>query len=196
MSREKTKRLTQLSLLFAILMIQTFVPGIGYIPIGPLQATIIHITVIVGAILFGQRTGWILGATWGILRMVKAMLMPDILSIVFLNPLVSVLPRMLVGGLSAWLFLRLVEKMDHKYAYVMTGIFGSLVNTVFVLSAIYLFAAESYADALGMPTTALMGTFIATAGTNGLLEAAVSGILTPILVTPLARALRRTNKMA
>lgn len=191
MSMNKTKRLTQISLLVAILIIQTFVPGIGYIPIGPLQATIIHITVIVGAILFGPQTGALLGLAWGTLRMVKALLMPDILSVVFINPLVSILPRVLVGWLSGLIFAFLEKRIKKQVAYILTGTCGALINTIGVLSAIYFIMADTYAHALGIPVETLQTTFLATIGTNGMLEAIVSGILTPLLVVPLARGLKR-----
>lgn len=193
MMENKTKQLTRLSLLIAVLVIQTFVPGIGYIPIGPIQATIIHITVIVGACLFGRKTGFVLGLSWGVLRMIKAMLMPDILSVVFINPLVSVLPRLLVGWISGIVADFLGRYFSTKVSYTLTGVIGSIVNTITVLTAIYFFAGESYANALGIPETALMATFIAAMGSNGVLEAVVSGILTPLLATPLARGIKQSK---
>jgi len=189
----RTAKLTIISLIVAILIIQTFVPGIGYIPIGPVQATIIHLTVIIGASLFGAQTGLILGASWGVLRMIKAAVMPDLMSIVFLNPLVSVIPRMLVGLIAGLVATYLDGKVKGRTKFIITGVVGSLVNTITVLSAIYFFAADSYAAALNIPTTALIGTFVVTIGTNGILEAVVAGILTPIMAIPLAKSLKRTQ---
>lgn len=191
--KERTARLTVISLMLAILIIQTFVPGIGYIPIGPVQATIIHVTVIIGASLFGPQTGLILGASWGILRMIKAAIVPDIMSVVFLNPLVSVMPRMLVGFISGWIAIYLDGKVKDRTKFIITGVIGSIVNTVTVLGAIYLFSAESYANALNIPTSALIATFLVTIGGNGLLEAVTSGIITPILSLPLSKSLKRSG---
>lgn len=191
--KERTARLTVMSLMLAILIIQTFVPGIGYIPIGPVQATIIHLTVIVASSLFGPQTGLILGASWGILRMIKAAIVPDIMSVVFLNPLVSVVPRMLVGLISGWLAVSLDGKVKDRTKFVITGVVGSMVNTVTVLGAIYLFSAEAYANALNIPTSALIATFLVTIGGNGVLEAVTSGILTPILALPLNKSLKRSG---
>lgn len=67
------------------------------------------------------------------------------------------------------------------------------MNTVTVLGAIYLFSAESYANALNIPTSALIATFLVTIGGNGLLEAVTSGILTPILSLPLSKSLKRSG---
>lgn len=190
--KDRTSKITVMALLLAILIIQTFVPGIGYIPIGPIQATIIHLTVIIGASLFGAQTGLILGASWGVLRMIKAAIIPDIMSIVFLNPLVSVVPRMLVGLIAGLLASYLDGKVKDKTKFVITGIVGSLVNTITVLGAIYLFSADAYAAALNIPVSALIATFIATIGSNGILEAVTSAIITPILALPLSKSLKRT----
>ncbi len=191
--KDRTSKITVMALLLAILIIQTFVPGIGYIPIGPIQATIIHLTVIIGASLFGAQTGLILGASWGVLRMIKAAIIPDIMSIVFLNPLVSVVPRMLVGLIAGLLASYLDGKVKDKTKFVITGIVGSLVNTITVLGAIYLFSADAYAAALNIPVSALIATFIATIGSNGILEAVTSAIITPILALPLSKSLKRTR---
>lgn len=188
-----TARLTIMSLMLAILIIQTFVPGIGYIPIGPVQATIIHLTVIIAASLFGPRTGLVMGASWGVLRMIKAAIMPDIMSIVFLNPLVSVVPRMLVGLISGLVATYLDGKVKSRTKFIITGVIGSLVNTITVLGAIYLFSAESYAEALNIPVSALIGTFIVTIGSNGVIEAITSGVLTPIIASPLEKSINRSR---
>ena len=41
----------------AIMMIMTVVPVLGFIPLGFMNATIIHIPVIVGSILLGPKKG-------------------------------------------------------------------------------------------------------------------------------------------
>lgn len=194
MQRTDTKRLTWLSLLIALLIIQTFVPGIGYIPIGPMQATIIHITVIIGAILFGPKDGAILGLSWGILRLIKAFIMPDVMSPVFMNPMISVLPRFLVGWLSGLIYVACKRKINPHLSQVMTGVIGSLINTVVVLGLIYVFEAESYAEILNIPTAALLATLGGVVATNGILEAIVSGVLTPIITTPLTKIIQKNKR--
>ena len=134
-----------------------------------------------------------MGASWGVLRMIKAAIIPDIMSIVFLNPLVSVVPRMLVGLIAGLLASYLDGKVKDKTKFVITGIVGSLVNTITVLGAIYLFSADAYAAALNIPVSALIATFIATIGSNGILEAVTSAIITPILALPLSKSLKRTR---
>ncbi|AMB99383.1 hypothetical protein AWM75_04975 [Aerococcus urinaehominis] len=185
--KEKTLQLTIYALFIAILTIQTFVPVLGYLPLGPIQVTIIQITVIVGAILFGPKTGILLGGCWGGLRLIKAALEPNILSAVFLNPMVSLLPRLLTGLVAGVAFKTLNRYLTRQKAAFWTGLLGSLTNTVLFLMAVYLFAADAYAKSLGIPKEGLLLALATVAGTNGVLELIASGILVPLLVKPLAK---------
>ena len=98
-------QLTILSMLLAILIAQTFIPMLGYIPLGPIDVTIVHITVILAAVLFGKKTGSIIGLAWGLLSMLRAYMQPTPFNVVFLNPLISVVPRLIVGWISAVVFI-------------------------------------------------------------------------------------------
>ena len=89
----KVFHMTVISMFLAILIIQTFVPVLGYIPLGAIDITIVHITVILAAILFGPKTGTIIGASWGLLSMTRSYVQPSITNVFFQKPLISVLPR-------------------------------------------------------------------------------------------------------
>ena len=52
-SKDKIFKQVLIALFGAIIIIQNFIPFLGYIPMGPLNLTIIHITVIVTALVFG-----------------------------------------------------------------------------------------------------------------------------------------------
>lgn len=183
--RRQTNRLTILGLFVAILMIQSFVPGLGYIPIGPLNATIVQVTVIVAGVFFGVRMGAISGCVWGSLSLIRSVLMPTIMTPVLLNPFVSILPRFLVGLIAAYLFKSLSKQFPLFLRGAIVGAVGSLLNTLFFLTAVYFFAADSYAQALGVDTTALLNLLVAVVVSNGLPEALVSGMLTPMIILPL-----------
>ena len=51
------RRMTVIGVLSAISIMLSMIPGIGYIPIGPTNATIMHIPVIIGAIIEGPIVG-------------------------------------------------------------------------------------------------------------------------------------------
>jgi uncharacterized membrane protein len=186
-------QLTVISMFVAILILQTFVPFLGYIPLGTIDITIVHITVILAAVLFGPKIGLIIGTSWGLLSLIRAYTRLTAFNFVFLNPLISVLPRLLVGWLSGILFNGLKNKVSEQMAYAITAFIGTLLNTILVLGSIYLFASESYAAALGVPESALLGILGTIVITNGVVEAIASVIILPLIAIPISRVLKRRN---
>lgn len=83
----------------AIILLQTSIPLIGYIPIGPLEITIIPMTVVVATVLLGTVDGAIIGGVWGFTTFVRAFVWPTspLAAIVFVNPIISVIPRIMIG---------------------------------------------------------------------------------------------------
>jgi uncharacterized membrane protein len=80
---EKTLRLVQLALFSAIIVIMAFVPYLGYIPLGFMNATIIHVPVILGALFLGPKLGAILGFVFGLTSLINNTLNPNLTSFVF-----------------------------------------------------------------------------------------------------------------
>lgn len=186
-------QMTIIAMLVAILIIQTFVPVLGYIPLGPLDVTIVHITVILAAVLFGNRTGLIVGTVWGLLSMIRAYTQPTPFNVVFLNPLISVLPRAIVGWISGVVFEALDKRTDARWKYSVTAMIGTATNTILVLGGIYLLAGETYAAALGIPVTTLLTALGAIIASNGLIEIIASMIILPLVAVPLLKFLKRRN---
>ncbi len=56
----------------AIIIAMSVVPFLGYIPLGFMNATIIHVPVIIGAIILGPKYGAYLGLVFGVTSLVKA----------------------------------------------------------------------------------------------------------------------------
>ena len=56
MNKQKTKNLSFMSLFIAIEILMVMVPFLGFIPIGPLRATTLHIPVIIAGIVLGKNT--------------------------------------------------------------------------------------------------------------------------------------------
>lgn len=193
----KTLGLVQVALFAAIIFVLAMVPGLGYIPLGVIRATTIHIPVIIGALLLGPKKGAILGGAFGLTSFINNTLNPTITSFVFSpilaaemagglgvikSTLICFVPRILVGIVSYYVY-RLVRRwMKNNKASVITalacaGVAGSLTNTLLVMNLIYLFFGETYAAAKEVSYQALYGTILAIIGTNGVPEAIVAGIL-------------------
>lgn len=77
---------------------------IGFIPIGPTRATIMHIPVIIGAIMEGPVVGGLIGLIFGLFSIYQALTNPTPVSPVFLNPLVSIVPRILIGLVAYYVY--------------------------------------------------------------------------------------------
>ena len=101
------------------------VTQIGFIPVPNLSgsATIMHIPAIIGAVLEGPVVGILAGAIFGIFSMLNDT------SGLFTNPVVSVLPRILIG-LTSWYVYKALEKRNSDVAAAAAGVVGTLTNTV------------------------------------------------------------------
>lgn len=134
--------------------------GWGFIPMPTgVQATIMHLPVIIGAVLEGPVVGTLVGFIFGFFSWA----MPRGVAF-FVDPLVSILPRLFIGIVSYWVFKN-VARLNTHVAIVLSGIIGSLTNTVLVLSMV---ALRGYLPVNVVKVIAV---------TNGLPEAIVSGVL-------------------
>lgn len=193
-NKRKAYHTAILGILSAIIIIQNFVPLLGYIPIPPLNPTIIHITVIVAALTLGTKDGMIIGGVWGVSRLIKAFIAPasplDLL--LFTNPIISIVPRILVGFVAGYIYhLFKQKKGKDSLGMVVSSVFASLTNTILVLVFIYLFYKDDYASALNVDVANLAKALGAIVLTNGVAEAVAAAIIAPIVARPLKRF--RTN---
>lgn len=190
---KRNLELAQLGMLSALIVIMTFVPYIGYISIGALSITLLHIPLIIGACVMGPKGGLVLGAVWGITCIIKAATSPvAVTDPLFTNPLVSLLPR-LIAGLVAGLVYSLISKKLNKQhlAAVLSAISACVTNTVFVMGSLYLvYGQSSEAAKLGIVQFDF-GSFIyfilAAFGTNAVFEMII-GI---VVAVPVSHALRK-----
>lgn len=189
--KAKTYQLTLMSIIVSLLIIQTFIPIFGYIPLGPIDVTIVHITVILSAVLFGLKFGTIIGGVWGLLSMARAFFQTTPFNIVLLNPLISVVPRLFVGFISAVLFNFLKDRLPKTLTYTLIAAIGSLTNTILVLGNIYFFASEKYANALGITESSLLGALGTIFLTNGVIEIVVAIIILPVLASALEKIVKK-----
>lgn len=189
-NENKTFKLAILGVLTAIVIIQTFIPFLGYIPVGPLSLTIIPITVIIAAFVFGPGNGAIIGGIWGMITFIRAFIAPTspLAPLLFTNPLISVLPRILIGVIAAYAFIAFSKtKLNSAWSMRLAALLGSMTNTILVLGLTYLFYKEPYANALGMDVSEVLPAILYILVTNGIAEAILSAIIAPIIARPLLR---------
>lgn len=98
--REQTRQMTILAMFIAIVAVLGLVPNglggtLGFIKIAPtIEATIIHIPVLIGAALLGRRFGIYLGLAFGVISNIAAFIYSSPL---FYYPWVAILPRLIFG---------------------------------------------------------------------------------------------------
>ena len=88
MKNKKTKDLIFYAMFIAIEMLLVFIPFLGYIPIGPLRATTLHIPVIIAGIILGKKGGMIIGLVFGLSSLFYNTISPTVTSFVF-SPFIS-----------------------------------------------------------------------------------------------------------
>ena len=191
--KNKTYRIAILGILSAFIIIQTFVPFLGNIPIPPLNPTIIHITVIVAAFVLSTKDGMLVGLVWGLARMVKAYTLPasplDLL--LWTNPVIAVVPRVMVGLVAGLIFHAFLKRKQEKRGMVIAAVLGSLTNTVLVLGFIALFYGNEYATALNVDPSNLFKVLAGIVATNGIGEAVAAGLSAPFIATALMKVRRK-----
>lgn len=194
---QKTWELVQTALFAAIIFVLAMVPGLGYIPLGVMRATTIHIPVILGSVLLGPKKGAVLGGMFGLTSFINNTMNPTITSFVFspvlamemmglkgvfMSFMICFLPRILIGIVPYYVYggIRKVRKKGKGSSVIAFGAAaaaGSMTNTLLVMNLIYLLFGEAYAAARGMAYETLYSAILIMIGTNGVPEAIVAAIL-------------------
>ncbi|KRL01130.1 ECF transporter S component [Liquorilactobacillus capillatus] len=194
---KRIRRITVSGIVMAIIIAQSLFPMLGYVPIGVINLTTIHITVIIVAILFGLFEGTVAGTTWGVFSFINAWTRPTsvVQTLVFTNPLVSIVPRIIVGIVAALIFMKL-SRLNLVTRSAITALICSLLNTILVLGTIYLaYRTPEVAQAYGLKDPSLLGKLLlGVVGTNGIPEAILAAVVVPIIVKALSAALKNKLK--
>jgi uncharacterized membrane protein len=122
-----TRRIVVAGVLGAIAIVLG-VTRLGFIPVPNVSgnATIMHLPAIIGAVLEGPLVGVLAGGIFGVFSWLQAT------TPLFANPIVAILPRLLIG-LVAWLVYRALRPINVDLAAAVAGVAGTLTNTIGVL---------------------------------------------------------------
>ena len=177
MKSEKTYELVLTALFTAIIVIMAFTP-LGYIPLVVINATIIHIPVILGALFLGPKKGAFLGFVFGFTSFINntfkaatasAFVFSPVLAAniagvpgIFKSLYICFVPRILVGVVP-WFVYILIRNLLRENQKV----WRIVINAV--LSVIFLFSVRGFVNNL------MSGSESSRAGT-------IAGILTGIVL--------------
>lgn len=189
-----TRQIALTAILSAFTMVLALTP-LGLIPINPVvNVTIIHIPVIIAAIVIGPVSGMIVGLVFGIFSVINATVNPALLSPVFLNPIVAVVPRVLIGLTTGYAYIamtKISKKELSPLAVGMAASIGTLTNTVGVFAGIYLFYGSFVLEVTGVEVLPFLTTLFVT---NSIPELIVGVILIVIIMKALSRTILRMFK--
>ena len=185
-SSSKTRRLVLIGALGGI-SIFLGVSGLGLIRLPIFSLTIMHIPVIIGALLEGPVVGMSVGLIFGLFSMYQNITAPGLTSFIFWNPIVALIPRMLIGIVAYYSFKLFKSKIKNTGVCAgIAAVLGTLTNTIGVLGLTYILYLDQYAQAREISREAVAGTLLTVGLTNGIPEAIVSALITiPIVVTML-----------
>ncbi len=189
--KTSTRKLTVTGMMIAITMILAYTP-LGIIPLQPVSATITHIPTIIIALLEGPIVGAIIGAAFGIVSLIKALTQPaGILDPYFINPLVSILPRVLIGiiaGYSYKGFLNVIK--NGTLCAVLASALGSLTNTLGAMGMIYVLYLSDMTQKLGTAAGPVIWGIITT---YGIVEMLAAAVICTTVVLALKKAVYRST---
>ncbi len=190
---KNTSKMVMTAVFSALIILMAFVPGLGYIPLGAINATTVHIPVIIGAIFLGPKCGAFLGMVFGLTSLINnSFVNPNLTSFVF-SPFISgggiksiiicFVPRILIGIVAYYTFVgvrKLLKNMkgSKTVALAVGGVLGSITNTLLVMGGIFFLFKAEYSSAKDLAETTLHKFIMGVIGTVGVPEAIVAGILT------------------
>ena len=195
----KTLRLTQLSVLVALLLVFGFT-NIGYIKIGVIEITLNVIPVAIGAIVLGPSAGAVCGAVFGLTSFWQAVSGMSAFGAMLVNVspvltfILCLVPRVLEGLLTGLIFKGLSKTCKgNSIPCAVSGLCCPLLNTLlFVGGFILLFGqTDVYTSLDGQSAaTTIIAFFAWFVGLNGLVEA-IAGF---VIASAVSKALLTANK--
>ena len=156
--KKKLIRLVLCALFAALTVVMTFTPYLGYITVGIIEITTLHVVVILGATILGPKYGAILGGVWGL----------------------TCVPRIIVGLVAGLVFYALSKtKCKKPISLALSAFAGTLTNTVLVLSSLKIFGGfEILFGEAAKTLEVIIATLIST---NGLIELISAVVVVPAI---------------
>lgn len=176
MRNKRTYEIATISVFVALVIAFAMIPQVGYITIGVIALTTVHIPVLIGGTFGGRKVAYALALTFGLSSLWYSFIAPSGINIAFQNPLVSVLPRVLWGLAFVEIYQLSKKFVPNKYLAVsLHMILSTIVHTALVTVALVLFGLPTL-QAEGWPTE-IVPLFIGLFTVNGVFEALAAGLI-------------------
>ena len=202
----KNNRVTDmaiLSLFIAIEVVLTLTP-LGFIQIGPIRSTTLHIPVILAGLLLGYKHAFSVGLVFGILSVLTNTFMPTPTSFIFspfysfggfngnmYSLVIAIIPRVLFGMISLFVFNLLSKVNSTSIRVFISACIGSICHTMMVMGGIYVFFGPQYALAKDVPLGELINLIYIVVTTNGIIEMLVGAFVVMGAYKTLEKVIRK-----
>lgn len=181
----KTKEMAFGAIIIAIIMMMALVPQLGLISVGPVSMTLMHIPVLIMAFTFknNRKMALIAGAAFGFGSWIAALTRASTpMDVLFQNPLVSVVPRILFALIAYELYHFLMKRMNDNVAQIISILVSLIAHAIMVYSMMYIFGQSLFDQGL-------LVLFLGIMGVSSIVEKVLAIIVVPIVVNALRKAL-------
>jgi uncharacterized membrane protein len=182
----KTKEMAFGAIIIAIIMMMAIVPQLGFVLVGPVSMTLIHIPVLIMAFTFrdNRNMALIAGAAFGFGSWLAALTRASTpMDVLFQNPIVSVLPRILFALIAYELYRFLTKYINDNFAQIISILVSLIAHAIMVYSLMYIFGRSLFDEGLLVLILGIMGV-------SSIVEKVLAIIIVPIVVNALRKALR------
>lgn len=173
-----------------LLMVSPF----GFIQVGAISITTLHLPVIIASFLLGKNYGAIAGFFFGLFSLIKASFTGDLSAFMF-SPFVTIggnsgnfyslilvfVPRIILGYF-AGLLLEIFKKWLKNFSYPFVAFISTLIHTVLVLGGMYLFFLPKLIKLFGLSGDKVFIALMGVLTSNGLLEALLATLISALLI--------------
>ena len=203
MKNNRVSDMAILSLFIAIEVVLTLTP-LGFIQIGPIRSTTLHIPVILAGLLLGYKHAFSVGLVFGILSVLTNTFMPTPTSFIFspfysfggfngnmYSLVIAIIPRVLFGMISLFVFNLLSKVNSTSIRVFISTCIGSICHTMMVMGGIYAFFGPQYALAKDVPLGELINLIYIVVTTNGIIEMLVGAFVVMGAYKALEKVIRK-----
>ncbi|EHJ55818.1 hypothetical protein HMPREF9318_00495 [Streptococcus urinalis FB127-CNA-2] len=188
MKKNKASNVAILSIFIAIMVVIHVVSNLvfSFLPV-PIKPTLLQIPVIIASIMYGPKIGSLLGGFMGIISVINSSIVllptsylfsPFVENGNFYSLIVAIVPRILIGIIPFYSY----KLISNKFGLLISGAIGSLTNTVFVLSGIFIFFSSVYGGDIKLLLTGIIST-------NAIAEMIIASLVT-VMVIPALKKIR------
>ena len=203
MKNNRVSSMAILSLFIAIEVVLTLTP-LGFIQIGLIRSTTLHIPVILAGLLLGYKQASIIGLVFGILSVLTNTFMPTATSFIFtpfysigningniFSLVIAIIPRVLFGCISLFVYKLLYKVNVESIRVFISSCIGSIMHTIMVMFGIYIFFGPQYASVKDVNINDLLNLIYVVITTNGIIEMLVGSIIVTGTYKTLKKVIKR-----